>query len=296
MLKHHFSEPVSPPRVVVLGASGFVAAATVRRLVSRGVPVLALPRTTLDLTHSEGCKKLARILRPDDTMLFVAAKAPVKNEEMLMENLRMGAAVSEAIRQTPVKHVVYVSSDAVYADNDKSLTEHSCAQPTTLHGVMHLAREVMLANAFSGPLCFLRPTLIYGADDPHNGYGPNRFMRLAAARLPIVLFGEGEERRDHIWIEDVAEIIVQILMHGSKGVLNIATGTVTSFADLAQIATTLFPGGGVKSSPRSGVIPHNGFRSFDTAALRQSFPDFQCAPVQKCLEDLRNAYAASCLV
>ena len=37
----------------------------------------------------------------------------------------------------------------------------------------------MLANAWHGSLCFLRPTLIYGSKDPHNGYGPNRFMRQA---------------------------------------------------------------------------------------------------------------------
>ena len=28
-------------------------------------------------------------------------------------------------------------------------------------------------------LCIVRPTLVYGANDPHNGYGPNKFIRLA---------------------------------------------------------------------------------------------------------------------
>jgi nucleoside-diphosphate-sugar epimerase len=37
--------------------------------------------------------------------------------------------------------------------------------------------------------------------DPHNGYGPNRFRRLAAGGEEIVLFGEGEERRDHVQVE-----------------------------------------------------------------------------------------------
>lgn len=295
MLKHHYSEPVPPPRVVVLGASGFVAAATLRRLVSRGVSVVGLPRTTLDLTESGAGAKLARILRTDDALLFVAAKAPVKNEEMLIENLRMGAAVSEAIRQTPVKHIVYVSSDAVYADSDKPLTEYSCAQPASLHGVMHLAREVMLANAFSGPLCLLRPTLIYGVDDPHNSYGPNRFMRLAVAGQAIEIFGEGEEQRDHIWIEDVAEIVARVLMHQSQGVLNVATGTLASFANLARIAATLFPCGRVNSSPRSGVMPHKGFRPFDTTALRRAFPDFQCVTTCQGIENLRDAYKAKSL-
>ncbi len=72
----------------------------------------------------------------------------------------------------------------------------------------------------------LRPTLIYGAADPHNGYGPNRFCRLAAAGEEIVLFGEGEERRDHVAVEDVAEIAFRVLMRRSRGVLNLATGDV----------------------------------------------------------------------
>jgi UDP-glucose 4-epimerase len=292
MFKHGYTEPISPTRVVVLGASGFVAAATVRRLLARGVPVVGLPRVALDLAQTGAGEKLARALRPSDALLFVAAKAPVKNEEMLIENLRMAAAVSEAIRQTPVNHVVYVSSDAVYADSGTPLTEQSCTQPTSLHGVMHLAREVILANAFMGPLCLLRPTLIYGADDPHNGYGPNRFMRLALAGKPIEIFGEGEEQRDHIWIEDVAEIVARVLMHQSHGVLNIATGSVASFANLARVAATLFPGGGVKSSPRSGVMPHNGFRPFDVTALRRAFPDYQCVSACEGIENLRDAYEA----
>ena len=71
---------------------------------------------------------------------------------------------------------------------------------------MHLTREVMLRNEFSGPLTFIRPTLTYGIDDPHNGYGPNRFRRLAADGKDLVLFGEGEEQRDHVAVADIAEL------------------------------------------------------------------------------------------
>ena len=48
----------------------------------------------------------------------------------------------------------------------------------------------------------LRPTLIYGEGDPHNGYGPNKFMRLAKKNEDILLFGKGEELRDHININE----------------------------------------------------------------------------------------------
>lgn len=240
------------------------------------IPVLALTQAMLDLTHQDAGSQLASLLHPDDALLFVAAKAPVKSEAMLIENLRMCESVCEALKRTPVKHVVYISSDAVYADSDSPLTESSCAQPGSLHGVMHLAREVMLSNSFIGPLCFLRPTLIYGKDDPHNGYGPNRFMRLASKGEEIVLFGEGEERRDHVWVEDVAEIVSWVLLHRSTGILNIATGEVVTFRAIAeQVIQLSARPPKIKGTPRVGPMPHNGYRPFDVTASHAAFPDFR---------------------
>ena len=54
-----------------------------------------------------------------------------------------------------------------------------------------------------------------------------------------MLFGEGEERRDHVYIDDVAEIIARALKHRSVGALNIATGEVHSFRDLAEQAVAI---------------------------------------------------------
>ena len=277
LLNHLFNVSTKPTRVVILGSAGFVASAVQRRLEALGAPLLAVPRTKLDLMSKDAGERLAALLRPDDALLFVAAKAPVKTEAMLIENLRMGKAVCEALGRTPVNHAIYISSDAVYADSNHPLTERSCAQPGSLHGVMHLAREVMLANAWEGSLCLLRPTLIYGAGDPHNGYGPNRFLRLAAAGEDIVLFGEGEERRDHVWVEDVAEIVSRVLFRRSTGILNIATGEVLSFHEIAEQLVRMVPRSSlqIKGSPRIGPMPHNGYRPFDVAATYETFPDFR---------------------
>ena len=234
MLKHFCPSPYSPGRVVIIGAGGFVGSAAADKLIERGLDVIAITRQKIDLLLGEAPEQLAAILRDTDTLLFIAAKAPVKNNDMLLDNLCMAASVCAAISSIPVAHVIYVSSDAVYADSDKPLNETSCAQPASLHGVMHLAREVMLAEACKAPLCILRPTLIYGANDPHNGYGPNRFRRLAQRGEDLALFGAGEEQRDHVYIDDVAEIIARCVVHKSQGILNIATGTVTSFLDVAK--------------------------------------------------------------
>src|SRR5205814_4943806 len=137
-----------------------------------------------------------------------------------------------ALPRAPVAHCLNRSSAASYADGPLPLTEASPTAPTSLHGVMHLARELMFRAEVKAPLANLRPTLIYGAADPHNGYGPNRFRRLAADGRDIVLFGAGEERRDHVHVDDVAELVVRVLQHRSFGALNIVTGEVHSFMEI----------------------------------------------------------------
>jgi nucleoside-diphosphate-sugar epimerase len=147
---------------------------------------------------------------------------------------------------------------------------------------MHLARELAFKDTIKSPLAILRPTLIYGADDPHNGYGPNRFRRLANAGTDIVLFGEGEERRDHVLIEDVAEIIMRVLESRSAGVLNVASGEVHSFRKVAELVVATSPRKvAIRGSVRKGPMPHNGYRPFDIAASRAAFPDFVYAPLAK---------------
>jgi nucleoside-diphosphate-sugar epimerase len=208
--------------------------------------------------------------------VFASAKAPCKDLGMLRENLAMAEAVCAALRERPVAHLVYLSSDAVYKDSAAPLTESSCAEPASLHGVMHLAREVALRQCHAGPLALVRPTLVYGLDDPHNGYGPNRFRRLAAAGQDIVLFGEGEERRDHVDVEDVAELVRLVVLHRSAGVANAVSGEVVSFRALAEFAASEFaPRVAVRGSPRSGPMPHDGYRPFDNRGVAKAFPGFR---------------------
>ncbi len=276
MLTHNQAPPRAPRRAVVIGAAGFVGGKTMAKLQAAGVASLGLTRNDVDLLSPGASEELAALLHPEDSLIVIAARAPAKNTAMVVENVHMMNTVCEAIAQKPAAHVIYVSSDAVYADSSRPLDEASCAEPASLHGAMHLVREVMLANSFTGPLCILRPTLLYGAGDPHNGYGPNSFRRLAREGRDIVLFGDGEERRDHVLVDDVAEIILRALMSRSSGKLNVASGTVTSFRDVAE-AVVKAGGSAAKigTSPRRGPMPHNGYRAFDPAGTAKAFPDFQ---------------------
>jgi UDP-glucose 4-epimerase len=281
MLQHHNATPATPARTVVLGSGGFIGGAILAKLRTAGVAVAGFGRKELDLLADGAAERLAALLQADDTIVMVSARAPCKTPAMMLENIRMMASVCDALIKRPVAHLVYVSSDAVYADGPLPLTETSPAAPASLHGAMHLAREQMLLSV-SGttPLAILRPTLVYGAGDPHNGYGPNKFRRQANRGETIVLFGEGEERRDHVDVDDIAEITRLILFHRSGGVLNIATGAVASFRVLADKAVALSPRKvEIKGSPRKGPMPHDGYRPFDPAATLKAFPAFRYTPI-----------------
>lgn len=275
MLRHNNTTPSLPARTVVLGSRGFVGDAIVRKLAD--AQLLSLGRKELDLLSDKAGERLASLLRPDNALVIVSAIAPCKTYGNMLDNIRMMASVCDALTRCPVAHLVYISSDAVYADLPVPLTEVSPAAPGSLHGAMHVAREQMLiAAAGSMPVAILRPTLIYGARDPHNGYGPNKFRRQANRGEDIVLFGDGEEQRDHIDVDDLAQIVRLILAHRSYGILNIATGTVSSFKSLAERVVALSPRKvAIKGSPRRGAMPHNGYRPFDAAATYAAFPGFE---------------------
>ncbi|MFL5044439.1 MAG: NAD-dependent epimerase/dehydratase family protein [Xanthobacteraceae bacterium] len=278
MLEHLHTEPVKPRRVVVVGAGGFVGGAIARELARDGVPVLGLTRKEVDLTADGAAAAVTEKLEPEDSVVFVSALAPARTSAMLLQNLRMAEAVGQALSARPVAHLLYISSDAVYADDANPVTERSCCQPSSLHGMMHAARELMLKTDVKVPLAILRPSLLYGARDPHNGYGPNRFRRLAEKGETITLFGEGEEQRDHIYIDDVARLVALVLSHRSRGTLNIATGVSTSFREIAEKVVSLSgKRPEIRGTPRQNPITH---RHFDITDCLKTFPQFRYTPLQ----------------
>lgn len=290
MLKNTSVSAIDPSRVVVLGGGGFIGGAIKNRFVMGGVFVESIGRATFDLLAVETEIKLVEYLRPDDTLIFVAAKAPCRNITGLIENLRMTEVVISALKSQKIKHLIYISSDAVYRDSDHPISEYSCAEPSSVHGSMHLAREVALKNELDIPLTIIRPTLVYGLKDPHNGYGPNSFRRLALKNEDIVLFGEGEELRDHVFIDDVAELVYLASRSKSLGIINAVSGEIVSFRQLAEYLTQKYKShGAIKSIPRHGEIPHNGYREFTTSVASKLFPGFEFRSWSKGLDDLRRS-------
>lgn len=269
-----------PKCAVVVGARGFVGGSIADALEEKGVDCLRLTSDDVNLLEPGSGAKLAGLIRPGDAVVIATALAPCKDYTMFRDNIVMQTEINDGLAGAHPSHVLYVSSDAVYSDSDAPLHEGSVTAPDNMHGMMHAARETMLRASFPDlPIACLRPTLVYGAGDPHNGYGPNRFRRLAQAGEAITLFGEGEERRDHVDVADVAELGARLVMHRSTGALNAATGSVISFMDIARKMADLADGDiEIVTTERQGAMPHGGYRPFDPAAALAAFPGFAFTP------------------
>jgi nucleoside-diphosphate-sugar epimerase len=296
MLTHLQQPPSAPQRVVVLGTRGFVASNLLNHLDRAQVPVVGVSSADVDLGATGAATALSERLHPTDALVFVSALTPDKGKDAatMMRNLAMGVAVGGAIAARSPRHVVYISSDAVYADDVNPVRESSCASPNGFHGLMHLTRERMLietARTARVPLAILRPSLLYGADDTHNGYGPNRFMRTAVKDGRVALFGDGEEQRDHVYIDDVSRLIALVLSHRSEGVLNVATGISHSFRAVADAVATLAGGPvSIEASPRANPITH---RHFDVTDAVAAFPSFSYTPLTDGLQRAMQTTAGS---
>ena len=237
---------------------------------------MKLPRKKIDLKKESSVKKLLKIIKKEDAIFFAAAEAPVKNESMLLNNLLMAKHVCEVIKKKSSSFLLYLSSDAVYSDSKKKIDETSLTVPESLHGIMHLTREIMLENVCTKKLCIVRPTLVYGNGDPHNGYGPNRFLKLIKDKKDIELFGKGEELRDHVWINDVSEAISKLIISRTAGKYNLVTGKVISFNEISRKLLKFY---GKKNKiiykKRVGAMPHNGYRAFKRSYFEKIYPKFK---------------------
>ena len=279
-------------RVIVIGKSGFVGSELLLSVAAIDIEVIGIGRDDVDLTSPLAITYLADIVRDTDIVVFASADVPVKSLEQLERNLSMLRNFLNGIKGKKLNQIVYISSDAVFADSEQPLSEKSPRGPENLHGLMHMVREVVLEGSeFKELLCIARPTIIYGAKDPHNSYGPCSFMRLAKRTEDLVLFGNGEEERDFIHISDVANIITNIIQNRSTGAFNLATGEVHSFFEIAALTQEITQSKSlVTSKPRIGPMPHNGYRPFDTSNLKLAFPKFSPMSLKEGLNSMSNGY------
>jgi len=276
-------------RIVVIGNKGFIGSEIYHFLIKKKYNVLGISKNEIDLTANNCILKLKKIINNNDTIIFVSAIAPCKDLLCIKKNVSIIENLLEAMSDKNIRHMINISSDAVYSDTKNKISEQSETKPTTFHGIMHMLRESLLTMYYGDILTTIRPTLVYGLKDPHNGYGPNKFRRLINDESNIILFGEGEEKRDHVYVGDIAELTEKIIKNTSYGIFNAVSGQTLSFNEMANYQKKL-AGSNVSiiNTPRIGPMHHLGLRQFKRSRAEKAFEAFEFTRIKRGIKRLMN--------
>jgi UDP-glucose 4-epimerase len=269
-------------RVVVLGHGGFIGTHLARffREQSPEIEVLGHALPTIDLSRLEDTQKLEDFFDSQTAVLMCAA---IKRQlgdtlDTFSQNMSMAANLCRLLQKHPIRRFVFFSSAAVYGEERTNLhiSEDTPVQPTSYYGAAKFACECIFRQVVSQlPECsllVLRPALIYGPGD-QGGYGPTGFIKAALGGEQIVLWGDGSEKREFVYVGDVLKIVHALTFHQYDGVLNVVSGTSYAFKDALNVVERLVPlEKPIGSRPRTKNKADHGF---DNSRLRGLLPDLK---------------------
>lgn len=272
-------------KVVILGHTGFIGRSLVEsfRQALPGLEVLTPPR--LDISHMEEAAQLAPLLTPDATLILCAAIKKQNGDTLdtYSANQRISENLCRLIAAHPPGRIVYFSSAAVYGEETSNLAigEDTPVNPSTWYGLGKVASEKLLEKTVQDTttsLAILRPPLIYGAGDASRGYGPTGFAWSAARNHgDITLWGDGDELREFVYIQDAAQVAREIALSNFSGVLNLVTGASHSYREALEALSRLAPLN-ISSRPRSKAKID---QAYDNSRLRGLLPEIVLTPLDR---------------
>jgi len=243
--------------VLVTGAAGFIGSALCERLRSAGHRVVGYDNLSRGRRESlppgvalvEGdVRDAARFagtmsaLKPD-CVVHLAAMHFIPDciahpRETMDVNVEGTRGVLEACRRTPVRHLIFASSAAVYAPTERPCQEDSTPLgPLEVYGESKLAAERLMAafHAETGvSVSTLRFFNAIGRNETNPHVVPHIFESLQASDL--IRLGNIEPRRDYIDTRDVAEAIVSVAdSPGGMNVFNVGTGAAYAVKDIVEL-------------------------------------------------------------
>jgi UDP-glucose 4-epimerase len=245
-------------RILVTGGAGFIGSHIVDRLVRDGHVVTVVDNLSTgrqDNVHADATLHvcdirsagLAGIVATDrpEAVVHVAAQAAVARSVIdpvfdASVNLLGTLTLLEACRRVGVPRVIYTSTGgAAYGDTDVLPTpEDHPARATSPYGVSKVCAERYLevwAELSGGSALTFRLANVYGPrQNPHGEAG---VVAIFSDRLlrgePCVINGDGEQTRDYVYVEDVAEGVARgLARHDVVGVFNLGTGLETTVNEL----------------------------------------------------------------
>jgi UDP-glucose 4-epimerase len=246
---------------LVTGGAGFVGSHLVDRLVRDGWRVrvlddfssgresnLADVADVIELVRGDVRDEatLARAVAGVEVIFHQAAVAsvPLSVAEPLRTNsvnLDGTLQVLEAARRAGVRRVVYASSSSAYGNSQQlPKVETMAAEPLSPYALQKLTGELycrLYSSLYHLETVALRCFNIFGPrQDPRSEYAAviPRFICAALAGEGATIFGDGEQTRDFIFVQDAvrANLLAADAERASGAVINIATGRRISLNDL----------------------------------------------------------------
>lgn len=250
-------------KVLVTGGAGFIGSNLVRALLDRGDDVRVLDNFStgnranlegLDVEVVEGelrsYERVHNAVRGVELVFHLGAlgSVPRSVQDPLTStavNVEGTLNVLLAARDEGVRRVVYSSSSSVYGTRrDLPVTEDLAPDPISPYGVAKLAAErycVSFSRVYeSFETVVVRYFNVFGPrQSPHSQYAAviPLFIEAIATGRPIDVYGDGEQRRDFTYVDNVVDGTIRAgdAVGASGRILNVAASapaTVNHVADL----------------------------------------------------------------
>ena len=152
--------------------------------------------------------------------------------------------ILEGARFAGTARVVFAASGGtLYGEADPSdlpITESHPTRPLSPYGVSKKAAIDYLAayrELHAVEFCALALANVYGPrQDPHGEAGVVAIFAAGCSRgTPVTIFGDGEQTRDFVFVDDVVDAFVRAATRGGGLVVNVGTGTEVSVNELAAV-------------------------------------------------------------
>ena len=187
------------------------------------------------------------ILTDVDYVFHLAAMASVplsigNPSECIENNMDATIKLINACKNNNVKKIIFSSSSSVYGDNTNiPLKESEYPLPKSPYAASKASGELFLKTyyeAYGLNYISLRYFNVFGPkQDKNSQYAaviPNFITALLEGEQPII-YGDGEQTRDFIYIRDVVNANIKAAESDYNGIINVASGKKTTINELYKI-------------------------------------------------------------
>lgn len=248
--------------LVITGASGFIGLHLIKKAVLLGQKVIVvdkapppgIPKKTpyrfirCDLSRKGSLSRLLAI-KEKINLIHLAACVPhvPSNEKSLKEVIFKinvdGTRHLLEVLSGKLNKVCYVSTLEVYgAPVYTPINETHPTRPLTLYGESKLLAEKVVRSfcrAQGIPWSVMRLSVVYGPGENYERAIPN-FIRAAIRGDPLLIFGDGSDRRDYLFVGDAVDaLLCGALKKTARGVFNVASGKDYSIKATAKTIVRL---------------------------------------------------------